>query len=598
MVTRGPAYEKILEMGLQSRVLSGELDAQAVASLCEVHYTTAIRTIAAIKADQIIGAAVEGWAIDPKHKAMLGPPEWDGDPNGEAFDQFLDEMVLAFVAFRDEFFEVKRHEPYITEEFHRRWIKEVLRSIYTGGKLLILSPPRHGKSELLIHFCVWLILRNPNIRIMWVAGNGDIAADMVGSVRAHLEDNHNLIAAYLPPGQAFKPPGRTGSWRNTGFRVHTRTRVGQKAPTMVAVGRGGKILSRDCDIIVSDDIEDHESTQQPAARSSTRSWFTTTLDSRKEEHTAWIGIGSRQHPDDVYGYLLADDEWEHIVDTAHDPTCTLDPEKPSLHKTCMLFPQLRTYGWLEGKRKSAAALGLEGHFEMVYLNTPRPDGEAIFQKEQIELCYNHNRGIGTGGVTGLQLVGGLDPSATGYQAATLIGWSADEQKQYFLDFDNRLGGGIEVAFRLFKKWLTDYNCRQWVIEENGFQRAIRQDPRIKEWASRHGVHLEGHQTQGPNKHDPLFGVGGMSRLFRDQLIDLPYGTSVARAKTDMYVRQALAFTDNHQRGRNSKTDLLMSSWFPQKVLRRWQKEFEAHMAVDYEPSFGGVGPSNISSTPW
>ena len=74
--------------------------------------------------------------------------------------------------------------------------------------------------------------------------------------------------------------------------VGTRTVTGIKSPTMVGIGRGGKILSRDCDIIIADDIEDHSSTMQPASRENTRNWWTTTLSSRKEEHTAMVVIGS------------------------------------------------------------------------------------------------------------------------------------------------------------------------------------------------------------------------------------------------------------------------------------------------------------------
>ena len=73
---------------------------------------------------------------------------------------------------------------------------------------------------------------------------------------------------------------------------------------MVAVGKGGKILSRDCDLIIADDIEDHSTTIQPSAREQTRQWWTTTLSSRKEEHTAIVVIGSRQHPEDLYNFCL------------------------------------------------------------------------------------------------------------------------------------------------------------------------------------------------------------------------------------------------------------------------------------------------------
>lgn len=599
---RGEAFEAISDAGLVDDLLDKRISHSEAARRLGFNASTISRAVAGHQEEELRKISAADFSLSDRYRAMLGPPEWEGDPAGEAFETFLDLMVLAFVRFRTEFFMASRNSPYLTEDFHREWIKEVLRSIYTGGKLLILSPPRHGKSELLVHFCVWLIIRNPDIRIMWVSGNGEIASDMVGSVRQHLEDNTELVEAFLPKGKTFKPQGRTGhAWRNTGFRVANRTVVGQKAPTMVAVGRGGKILSRDCDFIITDDIEDHESTLQPSARASTRSWFTTTLDSRKEEHTGWVAIGSRQHPDDVYGYLLEDPEWRTIVNAAHDPGCLKDPEDESIHRDCMLFPQLRTYPWLKAKRTSATALGLEGHFEMVYLNAPRPDGVALFTRDQIARTYNPSRPLGLSGVPSPhRLVAGLDPSATGYQAGFLVAYHADSAIQYVVDLDNRLGGGIEEALSLFRAWLSEYGVKHWVIEENGFQRAIRQDPRVRDWAATNMVTLEGHQTQGQNKHDPLFGVGAMARLFDEGTIDLPYGSSAAKAKIETYTRQLLHFTDDHRRQRNNKmaSDLLMASWFPQKVVRRWSKEFQAEMSVDYDPSYGSWDMSEIDNVPW
>ena len=31
------------------------------------------------------------------------------------------------------------------------------------------------------------------------------------------------------------------------------------------------------------------------------------------------------------------------------------------------------------------------------------------------------------------------------------------------------------------EWLHEYDCRHWIVEENGFQTAIRQDAAIKEF---------------------------------------------------------------------------------------------------------------------
>ena len=93
---------------------------------------------------------------------------------------------------------------------------------------------------------------------------------------------------------------------------------------MVAVGKGGKILSRDCDfLIIADDIEDFGSTAQPSGRAATKRWWTTTLSSRVEAHTAVVVIGSRQHSDDLYNSLLDNNAWDNIVEQAHSDDCEI-----------------------------------------------------------------------------------------------------------------------------------------------------------------------------------------------------------------------------------------------------------------------------------
>ena len=80
-----------------------------------------------------------------------------------------------------------------------------MNTIENGGQRMILSPPRHGKTDLLIHFVIWLICKNPNIRILWVGGNEDIAKNAMGSVIDQLEFNELLIEEICGPGVKFKP---------------------------------------------------------------------------------------------------------------------------------------------------------------------------------------------------------------------------------------------------------------------------------------------------------------------------------------------------------------------------------------------------------
>ena len=504
-----------------------------------------------------------------------------------------------FKDFRDRYFKTETGDLYETAEFHEGWINDIVHAIDTGGQQMILSPPRHGKTDLLTHFAVWQICKNPNIRIMWVGGNEDIAKNAVGSVLDQLENNELLIEEICGPGVKFQPKVRSGkSWSSGQFTVGTRTITGIKSPTMVAVGKGGKILSRDCDLIIADDIEDHGTTIQPSAREQTRQWWTTTLSSRKEEHTAVVVIGSRQHPEDLYNFLLENPQFETRVEEAHSLECVLPETEFELHKDCMLWASKRTYKWLMGQKDNADTTGGRAIFEMVYLNKAFVEGITMFNSDDIDQCRDVNRVIGQV-PAGTHLIAGLDPASTGFQACFLWAANPETGMMYLVDIENEQGGGVIQARKSIKKWHDKYGLAHWVIEENGFQRAIRQDTELKDYCGRNGIHLEGHQTQ-KNKFDPIFGVGSMRELFKEQLISLPYGSAESETKSNIYRRQLIYFSTgaSKQSGRNNKSDVVMASWFPMKVIRRMQKERLAEVGLDYEPSFGEWDITDMNETPW
>jgi hypothetical protein len=147
-------------------------------------------------------------------------------------------------------------------------------------------------------------------------------------------------------------------------------------------------------------------------------------------------------------------------------------------------------------------------------------------------------------------------------------------------------------------WTHKYDCRHWIVEENGFQTAIRQDAAIKEFTLRSGITVQGHLT-GKNKHDPLYGVGAMADLFEAKKIHLPTGDGESSAKVQKYRQQLLYFDGKPVSKRNKeKTDIVMASWFPMKVFRRMQKEHAADIGLDYNPSYGDYKMTDINEAPW
>mgnify|MGYP003112684552 FL=1 len=572
---RGKVYNDIVESGLAQEILEKKNTIKGVAKILETTDGAVSMAYSAYVEDLELEKAQEKWSLP----------------------QVAEKTLSDFSDFRDRYFQTEQGVAYETPDFHIKWIEEIMKTIEEGGQHMILSPPRHGKTDLLIHFAVWLICKNPNVRILWVGGNEEISKNAVSSVLDQLENNELLIEEFCGPGEKFKPTSRTGkAWSQNGFTVGTRTVTGIKSPTMVGLGRGGKILSRDCDIIIADDIEDHSSTMQPSSRENTRNWWTTTLSSRKEEHTAIVVIGSRQHYDDLYSHLSENESWTTTIEEAHDTACTL-PEEVE-HTDCMLWGSKRTHKWLMDRKRAAETTGGRAIYEMVYLNVAMPEGLALFDRVEIEACRDQGRDIGTV-PPGTRLIAGLDPASTGYQAAFL--WAVDVERNvlHMVDMNNSLGGGIPQALNVIKEWWMKYNLSHWVIEENGFQKAIRQDRSIRDFASTHGIFLEGHETHN-NKFDPIFGVTAMRPLFTENKISLPYLGFEAQEKVNLYTSQLVYFSSAKTKSKSigTKTDIVMASWFPMKAIRRMQKERFAELGYDYSPSFSGYEPSSIDIDNW
>ena len=575
-VRRGQYYRAFVSEGIAETVATGEMTVVDASSLLGCTPATVSRMLGAYKIDVRNEVAGEDWELSEDAK----------------------EALENFSSFRNKYFRTELGVQYETADFHTNWVNNIIDSIENGKELLILSPPRHGKTELLIHFAVYQICKNPNTRIMWVGGNEDIAKNALSAVLDVLDTNEELREAYCMPGTSFKPDNRSGkNWSQNQFTVGTRTVAGIKSPTMVAVGKGGKILSRDCDIIIADDIEDHQTTMQPGARESTRQWWTTTLSSRKEEHTAIVVIGSRQHPDDLYNHLLESDNFTSIVETAHNLMCEIPEHLEDEHVNCMLWSSKRSYKWLMSRLHSAESTGGRQTFEMVYYNQAYVEGTQIFTMNIVDQCMRPDLVLGQV-YKNLYLVAGLDPASSGYQASVLWGIDQYRGELYLVDLENRRGGGIRAALDQMADWTHKYDCRHWIVEENGFQTAIRQDAAIKEFTLRSGITVQGHLT-GKNKHDPLYGVGAMADLFEAKKIHLPTGDGESSAKVQKYRQQLLYFDGKPVSKRNKeKTDIVMASWFPMKVFRRMQKEHAADIGLDYNPSYGDYKMTDMNNAPW
>jgi hypothetical protein len=500
--------------------------------------------------------------------------QWQVSDDAEAAKQ-------DFRSFRNRYFTIARGsmkgKPPATTDFHLRWINAIVETMRDGAQLMILSPPRHGKSLLMAHFVIWQIVNNPDIAIIWVAGNENIAKRFGSLVKDELERNAKLVADFCGPGGSFKPSTRTGAqWRDDEFEVATRT-TPQPAPTFKAVGRGGRLLSMDADLIVTDDIEDNKTTLQPGQREQTETWFHTDLASRKEEHTGWVYIGSRQHPEDLASKLLVSEEWRTIVESAHDTGCAIPLGNEDEHVDCVLWPEVRSFKYLMQKKRTVG----ENIYDMQYLNRPRSEGMTLFPRHEIEQCRDRSRVLGDLPPK-TRLIAGLDPSNKNFTSAVLWAVQPETNLRWVVDIENRPGSGLVNMRAILELWQQRYvGIEGWAIEKNIAEDSLNHDLPLRELIQTKGIRLI-HHTTGHNKWDLRIGVPKMADHFKEQRINLPYGDEETREKVDKLIDQFVNFTDqvsSHQT--RWVTDLVMASWFPEKHIQEMALRFDSGMAVDY-----------------
>lgn len=606
---QGDAYRALMDddnSEIRELFISNKVEASYVANVLGFSISAVLRARQAVVTTLKFQELQKGWKPYPHVAAMLpqgkllalkemGPSQEDTPE----FQNLVDDLVRAYSVFSRFFFTLEGNRP-LVENFHLIWIRLIIVAYATGGKQMILSPPRHGKSEMLIRFAVWMIVMFPNIRIMWVAANTDVAKIMLGAVKDHLANNEKLVKLTLPPGNKYKPKVMSGNpWSGKEIKVEQQDIVGQKSSSMLALGRTSKILSRDVDLLIVDDMEDFDTTREARQRVYSRNKLAE-IGTRKEERTAEVVICSRQHPDDIPQHIMGMDPvlgWRVHVDAAHQE-CDLDPDIVEGHdgNGCVLFPRVRSYRWLMEKKLEMDALGIPGAYEMRYLNKPVPESGMVFDIPLIrERALDRSRGIGTEGLPQGRLVAGLDPAARGTQAGFC--WHYSNDNLSMVDLEAQKAGGFAGAHFLMEDWNTRYGLTDWFYEDNSQQVEFFNDPRTKDLARRLGLTIRVHTT-GKNKQDAELGISSMAPWYHDGHVNLPYGTAEARKKTNMLLNQLELWTvDGVKTGKHALTDIKMASWFPFPTIIKWgNNDRKVTLHLGHENSYPEI--SGFGTAPW
>lgn len=155
-----------------------------------------------------------------------------------------------------------------------------------------------------------LVEQDPNIRILIVSNTASQAQMFLGTVKGYFTGHR-----YYNPDDSGGLRRKGAKWTSREIVVRTRTKRSKEA-TITAFGVRGAVIGRHYDVIICDDIVDNRNSATKKQRDRLRDWFFVALMPCLEPDGKLHVIGTRWHPDDLYGELIKASQFKHLVDTA------------------------------------------------------------------------------------------------------------------------------------------------------------------------------------------------------------------------------------------------------------------------------------------
>ncbi len=265
--------------------------------------------------------------------------------------------------------------PFISKGYeaphHLKPLADVLYRCATEGNVraCVSLPPRFGKTEILLHFISWYLLRYPQKTVGYVSYATTFAESKSRKARDLAE--------------------------RAGVRLREDIRSVKEWRTMdggglLATGIGGPLTGQGLDIALIDDpTKNREEAESPIIRQRNSDWFTSTLLTRLEPGGSAVVVHTRWHDDDLIGRLAQDTEtqWEIINIPAVDDTGK------------SLWPSRWSEDALDRKRREVGPYD----FASMFMGQPRPKGGRMFDEPARYLKAD---------LTGARLVISCDPAAS------------------------------------------------------------------------------------------------------------------------------------------------------------------------------------------
>jgi len=448
-------------------------------------------------------------------------------------------------------------------------------------------PPEHGKSAAItINYVTYRIAMDPNVRIIIVSKTQTMARKFLYAIKTRLTHPKfaDMHIRYGPAGGYDK---NSESWSADRIYVSADSRdSGEKDPTVEALGIGSHIYGARADLIIVDDAVDTSNAHQFDRHID---WLQGEVMSRISASGSMLIVGTRLASRDLYlelrdpnRYPEEKSPWSYlsmpaVLDYADDPKdwVTLWPRSnvPELGDRHAVEDADGLYPKWDGPRLAKKRNRVSPRAWSLIYQQQQVSDDMIFTNEMVRGCTNNGRSVGPlkdfpgvrkQGMSGLVVVGGLDPATTGHTAAVVAALDPVTHKRWVLDMKNTAGMGSDEMKSMLFDLAVKYNMVEWRIEQNAFQGFLVYDTELNQSLASVGCVVKPHQT-GSNKHDAEFGVAAMAGLMAghekgNNLLDLP-GAFRAEVVRELQ-NQLVTWSPSVLRGSTKHHfDLVMALWF-------------------------------------
>lgn len=449
------------------------------------------------------------------------------------------------------------------------------------NRVLINVPPDHAKSTTFsANWVVWNIYKNPDVRVVIMSQGLDLAKKFLYEIKFKLTSPvfREMQMRFGPEG-GWKDP--QNEWTTDAIYVRGKNQNGvQKDPTVQAMGLKGTIYGQRADIIIMDDCITTKNAKELTFQMNVlEREIESRLPSDQEGGGLLLVLGTRVAPHELYRHLKdVRDADENRVWTYFRQPAVLDYGNGDSASWKTLWPE-RWNGPALARRRRAS------NWNLVYQQLD-VDDEMTFKVDAVNASINGARfpgrgpfefgpGSRPGGLSGLYMVGGLDPAAAGNTAIIIAGLDRESGKRFVLDGWNKPNATADQIIERFQWFTNEYRLNEWVIEQNALQRFIAQIPQVLQYAQARGCKVSPHFTNA-NKFDSDWGVQTMAPLFdscveyneqlkrfmptppEDRLMELP--STRQNAWVNELIQQ-LTIWQPEGMAQKQKTDLVMALWF-------------------------------------